>query len=239
MRGRFVPVLFFCILSATVCAPALAAPPAFKALARPAIDSPLLLRTGGCGWDYPCAPDPDFGRPLYLRGGEVVIHNNYGPINVYPGDAARHEGEEEGNSEDSGRDWCGPLCWLRRLRHGYCGHGCLAYREQALEEAEARVEDAERELEGRTGSPWCEERFECHGNCPEARCRRGYAPPPPAPYYYARPQRAYRPWRGEESRPRREAPRWEDEPRVTPRSESGPAELTPRERFEGPRYPRQ
>jgi hypothetical protein len=237
MQSRFVPVLFFCFLSAIVCTPcgtASAVQPALQALASPGIQQPLLIRTdGGCGWDYPCPPDPGFGRPLYLRGGEVVIHNNYGPVNVYPGDGAREGGDRAESRECyvSPCEGCGPLCWLRRFRHGYCGHGCLAYQEQAETEAEAREEDAERERERHAEAPLCEERFECRGECPEPRCRRGFALPPlpPPAYYYRRPQRAYAPPRREERPPRVE----------TPYNESGQGEPVPRERFEGPRYPRE
>ena len=53
---------------------------------------PFRLQTGsGCGWDYPCPPDPGFGRPPRYRGGQVTIHNNYGSVNIYPGVSRRPE----------------------------------------------------------------------------------------------------------------------------------------------------
>ncbi len=233
MQLRSVRVLFFCAVFASFCAhngPAPAAQPALQAF-RVHVP-PLLTRAGqGCGWDYACPPDPDFGRPPNLRGSQVIIHNNYGPVNVYPGGApqsGRHEGGDKGDCRDGGRwgcgdPWsaekCGPLCWMRRFRHGYCGHGCSVYREQARVEAEERAEDAVREelrRERKHENFERDESFEKRATCDRPYCPENYSPPPP-PHYYDGPERAYAP-------PRRyEGPH--------------PGDLTPRERFEGPRYP--
>ncbi len=233
MQLRSVRVLFFYALSAILCAhngTASAAQPALQAFG---VHTPLLLmRAGqGCGWDYPCPPDPGFGR---RRGSQVVIHNNYGQVNIYSG-GARRPGRHEGGGESACRDgeyrWrcgnlssadrCGPLCWMRRFREGYCGHGCLAYREQARAEAEARAEDAEREerkREERLENFERDESFERRAGCGGPHCPGDYPPPPPPPpppYYYDRPERTYAP------------PRRYDRPRLG----------DPLPRFEGPRYP--
>ncbi len=236
MKLRCVPVLLLCVLSAILSAhpsAAGAAAPGLQAFANHAPHQPMLLRTGaGCGWDYPCPPDPDFGRPPY-RGSQVTIHNNYGPVNIYPGVSRRPEPPEPPAPADPGfcredpcrygcggypcTEKCGPLCWMRRFRQGYCGHGCWAYREQARVEAEER-EAWRQEQEGRHHKR--DSMFEKRAECAPPNCPPDYdppPPPPPPPYYYDRPpEREYAP------PPRREPPQ---------------PDLTPRERFEGPRYP--
>jgi hypothetical protein len=114
----------------------------------------------GCGWDYPCPPRPNFGRRSYrpARRGSVVIHNNYGTVNIYMNGQLRHRvpkyrarcswgwcdipryrraAEPEACETDSCKK-CGLGCWYRRMKRGYCGHGCDWYREAA------RIERAER-----------------------------------------------------------------------------------------------
>ncbi len=233
MQLRSVPVLFFYALSAILCAhegTASAAQPALEAFGIHT--PPLLMKAGqGCGWDYPCPPNPDFGRPMSQRGSQVIIHNNYGPVNVYPGGRMQRSRRLEGGAcrdgeyrwgcgNPSSPDRCGPLCWMRRFREGYCGHGCLAYREQARAEAEERAEYAEREERKREerleNSEW-DESFEKRAGCARPYCPGNPPPSLPPPYYYDRPERAYAP-------PRRHEQPW-------------PGGLAPRERFEGPRYP--
>ncbi|MGO8779361.1 MAG: hypothetical protein ACLQKK_10685 [Rhodomicrobium sp.] len=227
MQLRPIRVLFFYALLA-IFGTAFAAQPALQAFG--VRTPPLLLKAGqGCGWDYSCPPEPDFGR---RRDSQVIIHNNYGPVNIYPGGARpprRHGGAEERDCRDGEYRWgcgdpasaedCGPLCWMQRFREGYCGHGCLAYREQARAEAEARAEDAERwecKREERLENCERDEGFEQRAGCGGPHCPRDYPPPPP-PYYQYRPERAYAPPR------RHEGPR-----------SGGPHPL---ERFDGPRYP--
>ena len=186
----------------------------------------------GCGWDYPCPPEPEYRRPPSRRG-QVTIHNNYGPVNIYSGMSRRPEpyppAEPPYCSDDPCRygcgsypciETCGALCWIRRLRQGYCGHGCQAYREQARIEAEERAawkeEDEWRRHEN-------DVMYERRVECAPPNCVPDYnaPPPPPAPppvYYYDRtPVRDYA------------AP--------PARRESSKPDLTPRERFNGPKYP--
>ncbi len=231
-RGSFQPLFaFLCFLSAilsTLPDAAFAAPAGLQRFANHAPGRPLLLQTGsGCGWDYPCPPDPGFGRPPPYRGGQVTIHNNYGSVNIYPGVSRRPEtlapAEPGFCREDPCRygcggypctEKCGALCWMKRFSQGYCGHGCLAYREQARSEAEERAawqEEEERHHE----RDW---KLENRAGCAPPSCPRDYdpaPPPPPPPYYYRRPEREYAPPPQEPARP----------------------DLTPRERFEGPKYP--
>ena len=105
------------------------------------------------------------------------------------------------------REACGTWCWIRRIRQGYCGHGCEVYRARARYEAEREWrEERKREWEA---APYR------GAGC----CRGGYTLPPPSPRYrerYYDYDRGYRDRRGER-----------------PRS-AGPA---PRQRFYGPAYP--
>jgi len=168
MKHRSFLMLFLCALCAVSCAVsgfAHAAPPGAQALAIPASQRPLLLRTGqGCGWDYPCPPRPDIRRRYFREPGQVYIHNNYGPVNVYPGGSRGAERADYwrrgecgagacGERRDCGGypcdEKCGPFCWMRRINRGYCGHGCWAYREQARIEAEQKEEWEELRLKWR------------------------------------------------------------------------------------------
>lgn len=233
MKRRLIPVLLLLVAISSHCAAGAA--PSLKAFASDAPGRPLLLRTGsGCGWDYPCPPEPGYGRFPY-RSGQVTIHNNYGPVNVYSG-ASRHPGgpipADPGFCQDDGcrygcggypcTEQCGPLCWMRRFRQGYCGHGCQSYLEQARIEAEEKAAWKEEEEWRRHKHEWMyRKRAECAPpNCvPDYDAPHYDAPPPPAAYYYDRPpERGYAP----PPPPRREPPR---------------PDLTPRERFEGPKYP--
>jgi hypothetical protein len=198
----------------------------------------LMKKTGqGCGWDYPCPPVPDFGRRFQRRDGDIYIHNNYGPVNVYvhgrrpaetavrsPEDLPCDAGGEGGAGCDTGRDCggypcdekCGPLCWMRRFKRGYCGHGCGSYIEQS------RIAAKEREIRR-------EEQREEAARREERRLEREAAEESSSGCYYdykGCPPRY-------EQRPREEARRWSEPPRYEkPRDDS----LTPREPFAGPHY---
>jgi hypothetical protein len=197
----------------------------------------LMKRTGqGCGWDYPCPPVPDFGRRFHRRDGDIYIHNNYGPVNVYihgrgpaetavrpPDEGPCENGGEGGAGCDERRgcggypcdERCGPLCWMRRFKRGYCGHGCGSYLEQSRAAAEERAirreelrQDAARREERRQEREARERSL--HG-CYQKEC-------PPPPY---------------EHPPREEARRWFERPLYEkPRYDN----LAPREPFAGPHY---
>jgi hypothetical protein len=77
---------------------------------------------------------------------------------------------------------CGVVCWYRRFKHGYCGHGCQYYRESARDEEEARMvtytrapyyEEARPRVEERVVPP----RYELPIEAP----RRPYKGPPYPP----------------------------------------------------------
>ena len=66
--GIFKPALALLYVLATILTAHLsvaeAAAPGLQSFANHAPQHPLLRRTGGgCGWDYPCPPDPEFARP--------------------------------------------------------------------------------------------------------------------------------------------------------------------------------
>lgn len=209
-----------CALSLPTFSAAQAASPAAR-LAVPSATRPLLLRAGhGCGWDYACPPEPDYGRRSSRRG-DVYIHNNYGPVTVYRGDPRYRQSYPGrrgwdcpgGNCSGTGGE-CGAFCWMGRIRNGYCGHGCWAYKEwQRIEaEEEARRAEEDREEEERERSDERYRAFErAQSSCATSSCGRDYydAPPPPSSYD-------------------REPP----EPRYS-RGRSGPP---PRRRFDGPPY---
>lgn len=117
----------------------------------------------GCGWEYPCAPRPYFGRKRYHRPlrDRVEIRNNYGVVNVYVNGHRRYGQRpsyrpscnatscrfpeeaapaREDSCEASNCESCGPWCWYQRARAGYCGHGCEWYRESARIESEEEPE---------------------------------------------------------------------------------------------------
>ena len=234
--GIFKPALALLYVLATILTAHLsvaeAAAPGLQSFANHAPQHPLLRRTGGgCGWDYPCPPDPEFARPAN-RPGQVTIHNNYGPVNIYSG-GSRHP--ERPVSVDPGfcredpcrygcggypcTEKCGPLCWMRRFSQGYCGHGCRSYLDQARGEAEERAAWKEEEAWQQHKREWM---YEKRTECAPPNCAPDYdppaPPPPPPPYYYDRPpEREYLP--------------------PPPRREPARPDLTPREHFEGPQYP--
>ena len=91
------------------------------------------------------AAGPNACTDLGRGAGNVQI---YGPVNVYT-DAKPEiwrvpEGAEPwtGDQGNQWRGWgcggypcderCGAFCWYRRVRNGYCGHGCDAYREHVM-----------------------------------------------------------------------------------------------------------
>jgi hypothetical protein len=220
MKLRFVPFLLLCLSFV-----AFASQPSFA---------------GGCGWDYPCPPEPSFGRPD-VRASQVTIHNNYGNVNIYTSrrrasQAPAFPDYDAGPCRDETclrtgcggypcTDRCGPLCWMRRARQGYCGHGCQSYLGHARIEAEERAEwKEEHGIPAGTPPSKDEWMYEKHTECAPPYCPQpefDAPPPPPEPpaYYYNRrtPERDY------------DAP--------PPARESFKPDLTPRGRFEGPRYP--
>jgi hypothetical protein len=254
MNDRSLFVLLICLLGVIPGAPggrAQAAPLSMDAAAISAPAQSLMKKTGqGCGWDYPCPPVPDYGRRFERRAGDIYIHNNYGPVNVYvrgrrpaeetvrPPQTRACEPVVEGDVAcDVPRgcggypcdEKCGALCWMRRFKKGYCGHGCLAYLEQSriaaeerakrreeMREEAARREAIREEREARDASlRGCYDRA-----CPAPRDDRPcYERDCPAPRYE-------RPWR-EEAHRGHERPAYE-----RPRQDS----LTPREPFAGPDY---
>jgi hypothetical protein len=157
MKHRSLLFLLFCAFWLALCAgfgSSQASPlsrqavPSFKQNGSPLVD----VGYDGCGWDYPCPPRPDYGRRPSYRSGQVYIQNNYGTVNVYenrrhhwtgasevsrpccfdgerPG-WKRNEVVEERDCGPNPCEGCGPFCWYRRFKEGYCGHGCGVYREK-------------------------------------------------------------------------------------------------------------
>jgi len=98
-----------------------------------------------CGWTYSCNNIGSGGA------GSVQI---YGPANVYTNtdvDVKQVEtwrvpdGAWAWNGQGDYQNWrgwgcsghacderCGAFCWFNRIRNGYCGHGCDAYREHVM-----------------------------------------------------------------------------------------------------------
>ncbi len=207
---------------------------------------PLLIRVGhGCGWEYACPPEPGYGRPPAPRG-NVYIHNNYGPVTVYRGDPSRPASRAPYGMECPGGDCagtdseCGAFCWMRRIRGGYCGHGCWAYKEwQRLQaEEEARRAEEDREEEERERSEQRLRMYEQAQGCAASYCRRGdygtgRASTPPSYYgegYYSE-RRSY-----SEPPPEYRAQR-PDVRYYRERDRSAPPPAGPRRRFEPPSYP--
>ncbi|MGO9546955.1 MAG: hypothetical protein ACLPPF_19445 [Rhodomicrobium sp.] len=207
MTYRALSILLFIACALTAAAGMARAAPSTAAFAPAASMPPLLLHVGGyggCGWDYPCAPRPDYGRRFYRREGGVTIHNNYGEVNIYSGEPRHREPRRDWDERDCGggrcgwerrRENCGAWCWVGRIRKGYCGHGCWAYRERERLKALEEEERAERwawEHERKR-----EERREERAGCARDDCPGDSTPPPP-PYYEPRdwdyaPRRAMRP----------------------------------------------
>jgi hypothetical protein len=243
MYRRSLFVLLICLLGTlrgAISERAQAAPLRADATAISVPHSSVMKKIGqGCGWDYPCAPVPDFGRRFQRRDGDVYIHNNYGPVNVYvrgarppeatdrrpaalrPCETGVEGGIDCGEPLNCGGypcdENCGPLCWMRRFKKGYCGHGCWAYieqsrmaaRERAIRRDEQREEAARRE----------ERRLEREAREQSSReCYYKECPPRPYPAPYKEPRRE-------------EATRWHEPPRYEKQDD-----LTPREPFVGPRY---
>lgn len=116
-----------------------AAPFSGAALAQSSHNAPVLMKVqSACGWTYSCT---DLGK-----AGNVQI---YGPVNIYT-DAKPEiwrvpEGAEPWTGDRGDQQWrgwgcsghacderCGAFCWFNRVRNGYCGHGCDAYREHVM-----------------------------------------------------------------------------------------------------------
>lgn len=102
-----------------------------------------------CGWTYACTDvGSGAGRPQNIQ--------IYGPVNVFPNAGAETKEVEvwkvpegawpwTGQGGQAGEGWrgwscdghpcdekCGAFCWFNRIRSGYCGHGCDAYREHVM-----------------------------------------------------------------------------------------------------------
>jgi hypothetical protein len=213
-------------------------PPSFS----PAQVTALYFHRTACGWDYPCPPEPGFGRDgtswrHRRQPGQLYIQNNYGSVTVrVDGSRENAKAEAEGvpqccEGERHTGDWpspcgpepcaperpredCGVRCWWKRFRSGYCGHGCWAYREQARAEAEEKEEREERRFE---------EKMEKEEG-KEARGEAWYYPPDSGRHEFEAPPRPrYIPYRDREVPPRYEQPRTD--------------ERTPLGRYEGPKYP--
>ncbi len=123
----------------------IAAPLSSGALGFPhAQPSALIKVQTACGWTYSCTNLGNGSGPQ-----QVQI---YGPVNVYTNTDVKEpeiwrvpEGAWpwDGRGGDQNfRGWgcggypcderCGAFCWFRRIRNGYCGHGCDAYREHVM-----------------------------------------------------------------------------------------------------------
>lgn len=212
MKNRWFVLLLFCALGISAEAnlsTTYAMPPGPAGFS----DSPsaILKVGGGCGWDYPCPPIPDYGRPPSYRSEQVYIHNNYGEVNIYV-NGRRYSGPPPYSER---RYWdtpqisygvpycgptpceqCGPGCWYRRFKDGYCGHGCDFYRERVGFDRGQKIIEYPR--------PY------------------SYRLPPPE-YYPRHDEGAY--YRNDRhvEGPHRDGP--------------PPVEAYPRKRFEGPQYP--
>ncbi len=147
MKKRLFLALAFCAVALGVGAAAtslFAAPLSKAAFSLSFAGSSSVTKAQyGCGWDYACPPRPWFGRRPHATP-QVYIENNYGTVNIYPGSRRYYHRPRERDYQewrsyrrcdgDSCGQSCGILCWYRRVRRGYCGHGCEAYREQARDE---------------------------------------------------------------------------------------------------------
>ncbi|HZV21820.1 MAG TPA: hypothetical protein VE986_09780 [Hyphomicrobiales bacterium] len=153
-----------CVASAAASHP-ISPPPGSIAYAP----SAFFLIGHGCGWDYPCPPDPYFARRFRNRQAPVSIHNNYGEVNVYVDGRARayaygpdriyldgrarreisrqdfpepYAGvsiDDDGHCIGNLCEQCGPYCWFHRFKEGYCGHGCEVYREKVGFEPSTKI----------------------------------------------------------------------------------------------------
>lgn len=103
----------------------------------PALGTSALVKVQyGCGWRYTCSGG--YGTPQV---------NIYGPVNVYTNGGGYESAWTYNDSwRGGGGDWnwrggvgcggypcdqnCGVMCWYKRVRAGYCGHGCDVYRER-------------------------------------------------------------------------------------------------------------
>ena len=97
-----------------------------------------------CGWTYSCTNLGNGGN-----GPQNV--QIYGPVNVYTGADVKPEvwrvpeGAWPWTGDQGSQPWrgwgcgghpcderCGAFCWFNRVRNGYCGHGCNAYRQHVM-----------------------------------------------------------------------------------------------------------
>jgi hypothetical protein len=142
MKRRFVVAFLFAAVAIAMSARVgglSAAPFSNAAFSLSSPKTSALTRVqSACGWTYSCT---DLGK-----AGNVQI---YGPVNIYT-DAKPEiwrvpEGAEPWTGDQGDQQWrgwgcsghacderCGAFCWFNRVRHGYCGHGCDAYREHVM-----------------------------------------------------------------------------------------------------------
>ena len=147
-RWLFNALLFAAFVSAASAfsGSSFAAPLAGMAFTLPiSNDSAVTKVQTACGWTYACTN---------LGNGANAPQNVqiYGPVTVYAGDEAKPdvwkvpEGAWPWNGQQPDQSgwhgWgcgghpcdekCGAFCWFQRIRNGYCGHGCDAYREHVM-----------------------------------------------------------------------------------------------------------
>ncbi len=142
MKTRLFLGLLFSALAIGMSATASNAGPVSTAFSPALFETSAVVKIQyGCGWRYSCSGG--YGAPQV---------NIYGPVNVYTNGGWRPY-YNSGWSSNYGDNWrwrggygngqggigcggypcdenCGVMCWYRRIRAGYCGHGCNVYRER-------------------------------------------------------------------------------------------------------------
>ena len=147
-RWLFSALLFAAFVSAASAfsGGSFAAPLAGMAFPLPfSNDSAVTKVQTACGWTYACT---NIGNGANAPQNVQI----YGPVNIYtnPDDKPDVWKVPEGawpwngdQTDQSGwHGWgcsghvcdekCGAFCWFQRIRNGYCGHGCDAYREHVM-----------------------------------------------------------------------------------------------------------
>jgi hypothetical protein len=126
----------------------------------PVLPATLRLDAGyghGCGWDYPCAPRPDYHETDCT---ERWCEEPYRapPVRVYDEPEESYGGPCGDGPCETG---CGTWCWLHRFQNGYCGHGCEFYRERADFVTDYRIVDVPRPVYYHLAYP-CPVPSHCH-----------------------------------------------------------------------------
>lgn len=83
----------------------------------PSATSPLIKVQMPCGWTYACTT---------VKQEVWRVPEGAEP---WMGDGGAQPWRGRGCSGHWCTDRCGAFCWINRIRNGYCGHGCEAYRE--------------------------------------------------------------------------------------------------------------